>query len=286
MTAVEPGPAVCVTEALRRVMRDLPGIGKDNTASAQQGGYAYRGIEQITKEAQRLFAEHGVVFVPRVIAHDTRDLIVNSKPWTDTILMVEYDVFGPGGREDRITVGPLVGIGRDNSDKGANKALTQTFKYALLQSLCISDAKDDADGTTHEADERQAPQEPAVAALRARDEVAVRIKALGPDAKAAVRQFCVDDAIPTVPADWTDRQLNAVIEQVAHWEAATSPDPAPAAPGGPAAVSGAPEGTGGPQGATQAEPEEDVTCSTDGCEGLAVIFDPAGDPWCEQHQPL
>lgn len=145
-------PATNVIEALRRVARDLPAIGRDQQASAQQGGYAYRGIEQITKHTQGLFARHCVVFVPRVTAWEIRDITVNGKPWTDTVLTCEYDVYGPGGREDRITVGPILAIGRDNSDKGANKCMTQAFKYALLQALCISDAKDDADGTSHEAD--------------------------------------------------------------------------------------------------------------------------------------
>lgn len=141
-----------VTEALRRVMRDLPGIGKDQTAAPQQGGYSYRGIEQIARHAQPLFSRHHVVFVPHVETWEVVDIVVNGKPWTDTRLAVSYTVYGPGGPEDHITVGPLLGIGRDNSDKGANKALTQTFKYALLQVLAIADAKDDADGSTHEAD--------------------------------------------------------------------------------------------------------------------------------------
>lgn len=152
MTIESETKAAHVIEALSRVMRDLPGIGKDQQASAQQGGYAYRGIEQITQHTQGLFAEHGVVFIPRVVHHEIRELVVNGKPWTDTIELVEYDVYGPGGVEDRITVGPILAIGRDNSDKGANKCLTQAYKYALLQALSISDAKDDADGTTHEAD--------------------------------------------------------------------------------------------------------------------------------------
>lgn len=141
-----------VIEALCRVARDLPAIGRDQTASAQQGGYAYRGIEQITKHVQSLFAEHGVVFTPHVRSYEVRDLVINGKPWTDIYEMVEYTVYGPGGVEDRITVGPILAVGRDNSDKGGNKCLTQAYKYALIQALTISDAKDDADGATHEAD--------------------------------------------------------------------------------------------------------------------------------------
>lgn len=145
-----------VHEALARVMAELPAIGKDQQASAQQGGYAYRGIEQITKHAQGLFAKHGVVIVPNVQSVEVREITVNGKPWTDTTLVVNYTLVGPDGSKLSATT---VGIGRDNADKGANKAMTQAFKYLLLQVLCISDAKDDGDAQTHEADARE-PEHP------------------------------------------------------------------------------------------------------------------------------
>jgi hypothetical protein len=169
-----------VTEAIARVMADLPAIGKTGQAAASQGGYAYRGIEAITSEAQSLFGKYGVVFVPQVRAFDIKDIVVAGKPWTDTILTVEYTVYGPNhgalhlkgigdekmeltsSVEDFIVVGPLIAIGRDNSDKGANKAMTQAFKYALLQVLCISDKKDDSDGHNFEADARPAPPDPEI----------------------------------------------------------------------------------------------------------------------------
>jgi hypothetical protein len=141
-----------VTEALSRVMAELPGIGKDQRADPKQGGYAYRGIEAITRQVQPLLARYGVVIVPHVHSHDVIDIVVNDKAWTDTRLLVSYTVYGPGGTEDRIEVGPILAIGRDNSDKGANKCMTQAFKYLLLQLLCVSDAKDDADGASVEAE--------------------------------------------------------------------------------------------------------------------------------------
>jgi hypothetical protein len=148
-----------VIEALTCVMADLPAIGKDGQAAQQQGGYAYRGIEQITAHTQGLFAKYGVVFTPHVVSYEVRELTVNGKPWTDVYELVEYTVYGPGGREDCIKVGPLLAIGRDNSDKGANKCLTQAYKYALLQALCISDAKDDGDQASHVADAPKAEPE-------------------------------------------------------------------------------------------------------------------------------
>jgi hypothetical protein len=143
---------VNVVEALSAVMDALPSIGRDSRAAREQGGYAYRGIEAITKEAQPLFARFGVVFAPSVLRYDIKDITVGGRPWTDTILSVQYRVYGPKGPLDFIDVGPIIGIGRDNSDKGANKALTQTLKYAMLQVFCISDAKDDGDKSSHEAD--------------------------------------------------------------------------------------------------------------------------------------
>lgn len=57
--------------------------------------------------------------------------------------------------DDSIEVGPLVGLGRDNADKGTNKGLTQVYKYALIQTLCIGDSKDDGDSQAGaEADAR------------------------------------------------------------------------------------------------------------------------------------
>ncbi len=155
-SAPEPA-ATNVVEALARVMRDLPGIGKDQRAAQQQGGYAYRGIEDITRAVQPLLAREGVVFVPRVQSCEIREITVAQKPWTDTILTVEYRIYGPGDGDP--VEATVVGIGRDNSDKGANKAMTQAYKYALLQVLCIADAKDDADAASYEADTADVPAE-------------------------------------------------------------------------------------------------------------------------------
>lgn len=142
-----------VVEALARVMGELPAIAKRKHPTDDGRGitYAYRGIEEITSEVQGLFAKYGVVVVPSVEDIEVVDILVNDRPWTDTRLTVTYRVYGPGGTEDCITA-RVTGIGRDNSDKGSNKALTQCFKYLLLQTLCVSDSSDDADGTTTQAD--------------------------------------------------------------------------------------------------------------------------------------
>jgi ERF superfamily len=170
-----------VTEALSRIMEDLPGIGKDQKAAPEQGSYKYRGIEAITSEAQSLFAKYGVILVPKVLDSSVKDIVVNGKPWTDTTLRIMYWAVGPGGSEsivpmrrslstdgtrveeehdpagwyligDVLPIGPFLAIGRDSSDKGGNKCLSQAYKYALLQTLMIGDKADDADQGSPERD--------------------------------------------------------------------------------------------------------------------------------------
>jgi len=60
-----------VVEAVSRVMSELPAIGRDRRAAQEHGGYAYRGIDQITSHVSPLLAKHGVVLVPQVEAIET-----------------------------------------------------------------------------------------------------------------------------------------------------------------------------------------------------------------------
>lgn len=261
--AAEPqAPPRNVIEALSRVMADLPGIGR--TEHSEQG-YDYRGIESITRHAQGLLAKYGVVFVPKVMRREVKDFTINSRPWTEDQAWVVYTVYGPGGIEDRIEVGPLVGLGRDNSDKGMNKALTQAFKYALIQTLCIGDAKDDPDREqAHEADAHVAPVDPD---KHARQVAAGRIRELAPELRDKVRAYCDEHDYGRVAARWDDDQLEAVTEfldglmlaaaQDADAEAPQAPPGAPQPPEGtntPAEPAEAPSGPQGPAGGTVEHP--------------------------------
>jgi hypothetical protein len=140
-----------VIQAIAVVMAELPGIAKKKHPSESGKGltYAYRGIEEITSEVQELFAKHCVVPVPRVISRSVEKIVVNGNDWSDTFLEVEWRIYGPGGLTDYVEA-ITAGQGRDNSDKGTNKAMTQAFKYLLLDLLCISDPADDTDGQTVE----------------------------------------------------------------------------------------------------------------------------------------
>jgi molybdopterin converting factor small subunit len=216
-----------VIQALARVMLELPGIGKTNES---EQGYKYRGIEAITAHAQQLLGRHCVVFVPRVVERKTVEFSINNRPWTEDQATIIYTVYGPGGVQDSIEVGPLIALGRDNSDKGMNKCMTQAFKYALLQTLCIGDHKDDADGEeAHQADAR----ETVTPERQARIDMSARIRALTPEGRDDIRAFCDEHDIPRVTAQMTDEQLEAVGEKVDALAIAAAQDAAAEAPQAP-----------------------------------------------------
>jgi hypothetical protein len=132
-----------------------------------------------------LLAKHGVVLAPFVTDSETREITINNKPWSDTTVRVKWAVCGPNGsRIEACTEG----WGRDNSDKGVNKAMTGAFKNLLLRLLCIGDPADDTDGTTHERDAYVAPAPDPVAVLFGRVKAAA-----GTPLADELKQFAVDN---------------------------------------------------------------------------------------------
>lgn len=147
-----------VITALASVQAEIGGIEKRRGG---EGGisYAYRGIDAIAAAAQPLLGKAGIVIVPIATITKVEQVTVNGKPWTDTFVDVEWAIYGPGGVDDMIS-GRTQGIGRDNSDKGYNKAATQAFKNLLLRLLCIGDPQDDADQPQHQNNVTDAPPAP------------------------------------------------------------------------------------------------------------------------------
>jgi hypothetical protein len=224
----EPAPAQHVVAALCRVMGELPAIGK--TMESPQG-YKYRGIEQITQHAQPLFAKHGITLVPhRVQWQEVTNLTINGRPWTDEKLLVTYRCYGPGGVDDYLEV-QVPGIGRDNADKGSNKAMTQAFKYAMLQALCIADAKDDADShDVPQADDDTGPVmatrlqvggiREACATLRSKGEEVTETNDVGEVKVLGVQMLHLVDGhlVPALTTEEADALLARLADAILEWQ--------------------------------------------------------------------
>lgn len=265
-----------VVQALARVAEELPGIGKDAQAAPAQGGYAYRSIEAITAAAGHLLGRYGVVFVPKVVRRPPPlQLQVAGKPWTQEEMEIVYTVYGPGGVDDRIEVGPLVALGRDNVDKGTNKCMTQAYKYALLQVLCIGDNKDDADSGSAQADAHANAPDPdqwykangwahVAEHDEFRTELGERLAAATPEVRTAFGQWFRTQGVQWTAA-WTRQEAEEREAKVNELtgrqpEPTQAPVPPQAAQDGPAAPEGtdtppAPETAAGDPHSAPPEPE-------------------------------
>lgn len=209
---LEPRPASAV-QAIAAVMSELDPIGKTDRAPANMGGYSYRGIELITGKLQPLLAKHGLVIVPQVTSYEVVPSPGQKEAWQDVYLTVRWLVYGPDGSHvEAVTQG----VGRDHTDKGANKAQTQAFKYLLMALFCIADAKDDSDGHDLSGSERReeiaAPDADTLAATALFADL-TRLK--GTPAADAVKQFAELEGrglreVDLRDPDWR-RQVSAVL---------------------------------------------------------------------------
>ena len=133
-----------VNEAIRRVLRDLGGIGKNQRNKEQN--YNYRGIDDVLKELHPLLAEHGLVIAPDVIEREYEERVSKSGTVGHCAhLHVRYTVYGPDGSSIVLS---SWGEGLDYGDKATNKAMTGAFKYMLFQLFAVADPADDADHET------------------------------------------------------------------------------------------------------------------------------------------
>jgi hypothetical protein len=125
------------------VISQLPGIPKDQEGPENQGRYKYRGIEAIKAAGQKLLAEAGVTYTPRAKLLERIAQPPRAVPgWQDWVVEFTWTVKGPKGDtyvDDKGRLPVTIGVGRDNSDKGVNKAQSQAEKYMLNALLQIAD---------------------------------------------------------------------------------------------------------------------------------------------------
>jgi len=180
----QPAP-ISVHEAIALVMRRMPAIGKESTAPGNMGGYKFRGIEAITSTLQPILGSVGLVIVPVA-----QSIVIDPAPgqkeaWQDVLVKFDWLIVGPDGSS---LTASTYGIGRDHTDKGANKAQTQAFKYLLMHLFCISDSKDDSDSADYSHAERDAPRAKTVDEVET-DELMARLKALDSDTALTVKDW-------------------------------------------------------------------------------------------------
>jgi hypothetical protein len=119
--------------AMADIMSQVDGLTKDNTS---QGGFKYRGIDDVYNLLHDILAANRVVTIPRVKeVHREERLSSAGKTLIYTLLHVEYDFVADDG--SLITAGPVVGEAFDTGDKSAMKAMAIAHKYVMLQTFLV-----------------------------------------------------------------------------------------------------------------------------------------------------
>jgi hypothetical protein len=137
-------------EALAEVIRRVPAIAKGRTSDQ---GYRFRGIDDVYASLHDLFAEVGLVVLPRPVERIGEVRLVGSKGDRSqyvTHLLVEFRFLASDGTSETCSAW---GEGSDMGDKATQKAHSQAMKSALLETFLIpteDSVRDEPDATNPE----------------------------------------------------------------------------------------------------------------------------------------
>ncbi len=131
--------------AICGVMKDIGAVtkGKKNT----QGGYLYRGVDDVMNALQPALIKNHLFVVP-MVTNEQREERVSKNGGTllYTRLTVNFRFYAEDGSYvDAVVIGEAM----DSGDKATNKALSVAYKYACFQVFCIpTDETPDSDTET------------------------------------------------------------------------------------------------------------------------------------------
>ena len=150
---------VTIFQALPMIMLEFGGMKKMTAQERMDRGlvtdtgitYSYRGIDQLAGKVQPLFGKYRISIFVNVTSYTSVPYMRKTKfgesQWYRDEVAVEYTLADQFGTK---VVNCVRGIGDDNSDKGYNKAMTNSFKNLLLRILCIGDPQDDIDNNQNQ----------------------------------------------------------------------------------------------------------------------------------------
>lgn len=155
---------IAVYKAIIGVAADLSkeGIAKDKTCT-QGASYKFRGIDDIYNALAPFLAKHNLCILPRMISRECVERTSKSGgALFYTTVEAEFDfVSGEDGSKHTVKT---FGEAMDSGDKGTNKAMSASYKYAAFQAFCIpTEGDNDTENTTHEvkpANNKQATKQP------------------------------------------------------------------------------------------------------------------------------
>ena len=145
-TAVNKPVVLNIHQAMIAIMRDVDGLVKDKTS---QGGFKYRGIDDVYNYLHDKMALHGVFSLPTVhrVVREER-VSAKGKTLIYTLLEVGYTFYAQDGSSVSCM---SVGEAFDSGDKSAAKALAIAHKYCMFQAFTIpTNLSVDPDAEVHQ----------------------------------------------------------------------------------------------------------------------------------------
>ncbi|MBE3040561.1 MAG: ERF family protein [Chloroflexi bacterium] len=143
-----PDVPMQVGEIYARMSKAMAAVGSvAKSHRNKEQNYDFRSIDDMYDAVQPALVENGIFPVPTVKDCQTSEVTSKSgsKGW-HYVMRVEYRFFAPDGSN---IVALTVGESLDYGDKGANKAMTSAYKWALTQVFCIRIKDADLDTESH-----------------------------------------------------------------------------------------------------------------------------------------
>lgn len=155
-----------VYAAISAVSAAMSKVGIGKTRQNKDQGFNFRGIDDVLNALSPLYADHGLVIVPKVLERVlVQSTTKSGSPLWKVTVKVEYHVIAvkDGSREIAVTYGEAM----DSADKATNKALSAAYKYLAIQLFAIPiEGTPDADYDTPQEEAHITPQQ--VAEIKAK----------------------------------------------------------------------------------------------------------------------
>jgi len=157
----EPSRCGDIYALMSNVMAEVGAVGKNQRNDYH--GYAYRGIDDLYNAVHPALVKHGIWCAPEVrdkhIQYIEASTDGDRKPKTKVhvILTVAFRWYAADGSSvETVTLGEAM----DSGDRACSKAMTDAYKKALFQTLCIpiEEINFDPEQVSHEVEDGPKPR--------------------------------------------------------------------------------------------------------------------------------
>ena len=128
--------------AINKIMQEVGYVQKTGKVSGYGANYSYAGEAALIEAIRPSMVTHGVYMHVSKVIDVTRESYTTSKGTAMTNTIIQAMVTFTHAPSATSIETFACGEGSDSGDKGANKAMTGLYKYAMRQTFCIETGDD------------------------------------------------------------------------------------------------------------------------------------------------